>query len=94
MVAMLSQLQLLLALASVHCQALYPLQWKEKVINDEWFQLLGNPCRAEPTPPDWANDPVLNATGRARSVYHTARGTLHSVKKASNFMASCTYLRM
>ena len=65
-----------------------PLIWKEKIINDDWFHLLGNPCRAEPTPPDWANDPVLNATGRAKDIYYKARGAKYYVEEAANLMVS------
>ena len=40
---------------------------------DTWAHSLGNPCRAEPTPPDWANDTVLDIDGRVDEVHRMTR---------------------
>ena len=57
----------------------YRRVFKERWGEDEWAHSLGNPCRGEPTPPDWADVPVLNVTGRLDEVGALSRRVARSL---------------
>ena len=60
----------------------------ERLGSDSWSKILGNPCRAEPTPRAFAEEEVLDVQGRETEIKAWATGTIRALRVLKTDMVS------